>query len=312
MLRTDFLPRIVDPAIVDDVFTYGRRYFEAPGRGHGHQHSQQPTMPIEFAVASYRLGHSMIRDAYQWNRVFNDDGPGGPGTLLLLFTFTGVAGNFTPGSDLDDPNAGDADTLPTNWIADFRRLYDFTEAGRPDLAVPAGSGNVTKRIDTLLVDPLSQLPAGTFGGRGTEIPPIQRNLAFRNLTRATMVRLATGQQMAKLLGATPLTAKQILNGNGGAALAGLSDEQLAEVSVNTPLWFYVLREAELGGGKLGAVGGRIVAEVFHRAMEGSRTSIVRDPSWRPSLGLDRHTFRMTDLLLFAFEGKADLLNPLGD
>lgn len=312
MLRTDFLPRIVDPAIVDDVFTYGRRYFEAPGRGHGHQHSQQPTMPIEFAVASYRLGHSMIRDAYQWNRVFNSAGPGGPGTLLLLFTFTGVAGNFTPGSDLDDPNAGDADTLPTNWIADFRRLYDFTEAGRPDLAVPEGSGNVTKRIDTLLVDPLSQLPAGTFGGRGTEIPPIQRNLAFRNLTRATMVRLATGQQMAKLLGATPLTAKQILNGNGGAALAGLSDEQLAEVSVNTPLWFYVLREAELNDGKLGAVGGRIVAEVFHRAMEGSRTSIVRDPSWRPSLGQDRHTFRMTDLLLFAFEGKADLLNPLGD
>jgi hypothetical protein len=47
-------------------------------------------------------------------------------------------------------------------------------------------------------------------------------------------------------------------------------------------------------------------------MEGSRTSIVRDPSWRPTLGPDRRTFRMTDLLLFAFEGKADLLNPLGD
>ncbi|HEX6353044.1 heme peroxidase family protein [Actinophytocola sp.] len=314
MLRTDFLPRIVDPAIVTDVFTNGRRFFEAPGRGRGHA-GQPPTMPLEFAVAAYRLGHSMVRGAYQWNRVFNSNGPGRIATLLQLFTFTGVSGNFQPGSgvpELDDPNSGTVDTLPTNWIADFRRLFDFTEAGRPDLAVPAGSGNVAKRIDTLLVDPLAQLPAGTFAGRGSEIPPIQRNLAFRNLTRANMVHLASGQQMAKFLGVTPLTETQILEGSQGAVLTGLTDEQRTAVSANTPLWFYILREAEFNNGLLGAVGGRIVAEVFHRAMEGSRTSIVRDPSWRPTLGPDRDTFRMTDLLLFAFEGKADLLNPLGD
>jgi hypothetical protein len=314
LLRTDFLPRIVDPEIVQDVFTSGRRFFEAPGRGKG-RFGQPPTMPLEFAVATYRLGHSMIRGGYQWNRVFNTAGPGGLSTLLQLFTFTGVAGNFQPGSgvpELDDPNSGTVDTLPTNWIADFRRLFDFTEAGRPDLAAPEGGGNVTKRIDSLLVDPLTQLPAGTFGGRGSDIPPIQRNLAFRNLTRAGMVRLATGQQVAKLLGVRPLTAKEIVDGNAGAVLTGLSADQRQAVATNTPLWFYVLREAEFNDGLLGAVGGRITAEVFHRAMEGSRTSIVRDPSWRPTLGPDQRTFRMTDLLLFAFEGKADLLNPLGD
>jgi hypothetical protein len=80
---------------------------------------------------------------------------------------------------------------------------------------------------------------------------------------------------------------------------------------NTPLWFYVLREAELNGGVLNGVGARIVAETFHRAIEGSATSIVRDPAWRPSLGPDNKTFRMTDLLLFAFEGKKSLLAPLG-
>ena len=315
LLRTDFLPRVVDPAIVEDVFTNGRRFFEAPGRGHAH-HGNHPTMPIEFSVATYRLGHSMIRGAYQWNRVFNSNGgPGGIATLLALFTFTGVSGNFQPGSripDLDDPNSGTVDTLPTNWIADFRRLYDFTEADRPDLVPPAGGGNVTKRIDSLLVDPLKQLPAGTFGGRGTTIPDIQRNLAFRNLTRASMVRLASGQQMADLLGVEPLTADQILVGDGGASLDSLTEEQRQEVATTTPLWFYVLREAELNGGLLGPVGGRITAEVFHRAVEGSRTSIVRTPSWRPTLGPDSTTFRMTDLLLFAFEGKADLLNPLGE
>jgi hypothetical protein len=29
------------------------------------------------------------------------------------------------------------------------------------------------------------------------------------------------------------------------------------------------------------------------------------------LGPDANTFRMVDLLLFAYEGKAELLNPLG-
>ncbi|MGW5049664.1 peroxidase family protein [Actinokineospora sp. NPDC004072] len=308
MLRTDFLPRVVDPQIVSEVFTRGRRFFESPHRG------RRPTMPIEFAVAAYRMGHSMVRGAYQWNRVFRSEGPGPIASLLLLFTFTGVSGNFAGGgvSELDDPNSGTVDRLPTNWIADFRRLYDFTEVDRPDLAPPPGGGNVTKRIDTLLVDPLAQLPAGTFAGRGTAFPEIARNLAFRNLSRASMIELATGQQMARLFGVAPLTREQIIDGNGGASLAGLTDAQRATVAEATPLWFYVLREAEFGGGRLGAVGGRIVAEVFHRAMEGSRTSIVREPSWRPSLGPDAQTFRMTDLLLFAFEGKADLLNPLGD
>jgi hypothetical protein len=310
MLQSDFLPRVVDPAVVTDVFTHGRKFFEVSGHGHGHR----PTMPLEFAVAAYRFGHSMVREAYQWNRVFNGTGPGPIASLLLLFTFTGVSGNFTPGTDLDDPNAGTPDRLPTNWIADFRRLYDFTESGRPDLSPPetTGGGNVTRRTDTLLVNPLATLPKGAFGGRDSTVPPIQLNLAFRNLTRATMVKLASGQQMARFLGVEPLTAEQILDGNGGARLDALTEEQKQVVATTTPLWFYVLREAEFANGRLGAVGGRIVAEVFHRAMEGSRISIVRDPSWRPTLGPDRHTFRMVDLLLFAFEGKADLLNPLGD
>ena len=73
----------------------------------------------------------------------------------------------------------------------------------------------------------------------------------------------------------------------------------------------MLREAELNGGRLAGVGARLVAEVFHRAMEGSRISIVRDPDWRPSLGPDQDTFRMVDLLLHAAAGRAEVINPLG-
>ena len=72
---------------------------------------------------------------------------------------------------------------------------------------------------------------------------------------------------------------------------------------NTPLWFYILREAELNGGRLTGVGGRIVAEMFHRAMEGSRSRSCATRPGGPTLGPDGDTFRMVDLLLFAFEGK---------
>ena len=102
-------------------------------------------------------------------------------------------------------------------MADFRQLYDFTEAGRDDLKVPADDFNVTKRIDTLLVNPLHQLPLGSFGGNNAAIRATGRelNLAFRNLTRAGMVRLCSGQQLAERFGLQPLDADEILAGNEG-------------------------------------------------------------------------------------------------
>jgi hypothetical protein len=296
MIRTDFLPRIVDPDIVDDVFTNGRKVFEV-----GAPPASLPTMPIEFSVGAYRLGHSMVRDAYNWNRVFDNGG----GTLDFLFTFSGTSGELGAGV-----------RLPSNWIADFRRLYDFSEAGRADLVVPPAKFNRAMRIDTRLVDALTFLPDGSFGG-DQNTPLMQRNLAFRNLTRANMLRLSTGQQMAALLqskgvNVTPLTDAQILTGQQGASLDALTAAERTTLANRTPLWFYALREAETGRSRqLRGVGGRIVAETLHRAMEGSVESIVRDPAWRPSLGPNTTTFRMVDLLLFAFQGRADLLNPLG-
>jgi hypothetical protein len=287
LLRTDLLPRICAPAVVNDVFSNGRKAFEV-----GAIPTDVPTMPIEFSIAAYRLGHSMIRQAYNWNKIFDD----GSGLLELLFTFSGGSGNL-----------GGGKRLPSTWIADFRRLYDFNEAGRADLVVPVNKFNRAMRIDTKLSKALEDLPG---------FPANQANLAFRNLTRAKMVRLATGQQMASFLkskgvNVTTLTKAQIRDGNGGVTLDDLSDTQRTGLLKDTPLWFYVLREAELNQGRLKGVGARIVAETFHRAIEGSQTSIVRDPTWRPTLGPNNTTFRMVDLLLFAFQGKKKLLAPLG-
>ena len=284
VIRHDFLPRLCQKAVVDDVFKNGRKAFEV-----GASPMALPTMPIEFSVAAYRLGHSMIRAEYSWNVNFPD------ATLDQLFDFSGLNGDLGGGT-----------RLPNIWIADFRRLFKFERA---DLVVPTGKFNRAMRVDTKLVNPLRQLRVPD--------PDPRKNLAFRNLTRANMVNLATGQQMLTFLRSkgvtlTRLTTAQIRDGSNGATFAGLSPAQRTALLTNTPLWFYILREAEFNGGKLGGVGARIVAETFHRAMEGSKFSIVRDTAFKPTLGPSKPNFAMTDLLLFAFRGRANLLNPLGD
>lgn len=296
MIQTDYLPRICAPGVVSNVFSNGRKAFEV-----GAAPTDVPTMPIEFSVAAFRLGHAMIRRAYNWNAIFDN----GSGSLDLLFIFSATSGDL-----------GGLQRLPSNWIADFRRLYDFKKGGRPALGVPAAKFNRAMRIDTTLVNPLATLPTGSFGGPSMGAGDARRNLAFRNLTRARMVRLATGQQMVtfmknKGVNVTKLTKTQIRDGKNGAKLDGLTQAQRDAALKDTPLWFYVLREAEFGGGRLKGVGARIVAETFHRAMEGSQASIVRDPAFRPSFGRNSTTFEMTDLLFFAFEGKKALLAPVG-
>ena len=295
LLRHDYLPRILETAVLDDVWTRGRKVVE-PGAAP----TDVPTMPIEFSVAAFRLGHSMVRDAYNWNSHF----PGTAGTLDWMFIFSGLGGDL-----------GGQRRLLGNWIVDWRRMYDFPAGGRPGLAAPDSGVNHAMRLDTRLVDPLASLPPSTFGGNDS-VPPMARNLAFRNLTRAGMVRLASGQQMvtrlkSKGVDVRPLSRSQVLQGNGGARLDHLTAAERDLVATRTPLWFYVLREAELNDGRLDGVGARIVAETFHRAMEGSRFSIVRDPAWRPTLGPRRGTFEMTDLLQLAFGATRGGLAPAG-
>ena len=78
----------------------------------------------------------------------------------------------------------------------------------------------------------------------------------------------------------------------------------------TPLWFYILKEAEVkqGGQRLGEVGSRLVVETFHGLVEGSDTPSSSRPSWKPTLPAQHADhFTMNDLLLFV-----DDVNPLGD
>ena len=261
MLRTDYLPRICAAGVVNDVFSNGRKAFEV-----GVTPTDVPTMPIEFSVASFRLGHSMIRRAYNWNKIFDF----GSGTLDYLFIFGGER----------EPRRR---ALPRRHVGRGLPAPVRLLRGRP--RGPGGAGRE--------VQPRDADRHETRSSPGPPGVPRRRETTSRwNFKRAKMVRLATGQQMATFLKSkgvtlTKLTAEQIREGRIGATLEDLTQAMRTNLVKDTPLWFYILREAELNQGRLKGVGARIVAETFHRAMEGSQISIVRHPTWRPS-GAEQH------------------------
>ena len=280
----DFLPRIADPTVSDDVLQNGRRFFRF-------EH-EAAFMPVEFSVAAYRLGHSMVRQQYNYNRVFNAVTPNrlAPATLDLLFDFTG-AGLFQPVQN-PDPHAA-LSGIPSNWVIDWRRFHEVTPESVPDKLL-----NVARGIDTAIAKSLFSLRVPGV------VAALPASLPVRNLLRGSRLGLPSGQAVAEAMGVEPLTADQLLTGATAATV-----EQF-QFHVQTPLWFYILKEAEAqaGGQHLGAVGSRIVSEVFVGLLDADRKSFRhRRPAWTPTLPSQQPgTFTMADLLIFV-----DDLDPLG-
>src|SRR5262249_2100414 len=145
-------------------------------------------IPLEFTVAAYRFGHSMVRQSYNFNLNFNRNGPPAiPATLDFLFTFTALSGQLGGG-------AGN-DTLPDNWIAEWERLVD----------TGAGPFEHTRKIAPKLVEPLFALRRED----GSAEPDDGGRLAVRNLLRGYLLRLPTGQAVARALQMEPMTPAQI-------------------------------------------------------------------------------------------------------
>jgi hypothetical protein len=98
--------------------------------------------------------------------------------------------------------------------------------------------------------------------------PLGRSTAVAALPHAAIG--GSGQDMGGRgrIHVTALTPDQILEGRNGAVLDQLTPTEQRNLSERTPLWFYVPREAEFNRGRLAGVGGRLVAETFHRAMIG--------------------------------------------
>jgi len=132
-----------------------------------------------------------------------------------------------------------------------------------------------------------------------------KHLARRNLLRGYALALPTGEAVAEELGLTPLSRAELAGEDAavGAALAMLDE---ATGGAGTPLWYYVLREAEVqgNGAFLGEVGSRVVCETFVYLLREDETSYVRSATgWTPASGVRFEDGRMittlVDLLRFA-------------
>ena len=257
LIVNDYLPRIVGQDVVNSLIRRrGNGPIQFTGKFYQPRNVNKPYMPIEYAGAAYRFGHSMIRAEYEVQ----------DGHTVPIF-----------GQDGYEDLRGNRQIPASLWI-DWNYFFDIPGMDSPD------DRNMSRLIDTQLSLPLAKLPS-------TVVAPTQGAivaLAERNLLRGKRLGLPAGQDVAVAMGVAPLTNAQL-----GLTEPGWKGK--------APLWFYILKEAELlGGHKLGPVGGRIVAEVILNVLALDKGSYFNaNPSFSPG-----PNYKMGDMIL-----AADAIDP---
>lgn len=276
-----YLPKICQNNVVEAVKNAGAplyRDFQARVASSSPAPNTPLPLPLEFSVAAFRFGHSMVRDAYDYNSNF-----GRPGTLTPEATFRQLF-SFTGGDNLgEEILQSRSDQLPSNWVIDWSRFANDT---------PLEPDHRARKIDIKLSPTLFDMfNESTAGG---ELQRILRNLAERNLRRSHLLNIPTGQACVASINAFDSSSGASVESNAhqvdwkdgyknnvdlpdpdsqeelvvlpesvlGEAAAGqaLTDGNMLDA---TPLWFYCLREAEVTeGDTLGPLGSRLVAETL--------------------------------------------------
>jgi len=287
IILEDLLPRLVGTELLGRLLARNESGYEVLAKSlligalesAQKQSGDTPVLPLEFAVAAFRLGHSMVRPSYKLTR--------------MLPSFQ------TVDSESLNSLVGFAKPMISSWRIQWDLFLDL----------PGGRERVSRRdrlqlaykIDTSIAAPLNQLP------------PIQ-NLAERNLLTGKSRNLASGQEVAKAFGVEPLDDASILIGNvaenAGTAITAVD----ASFAGHCPLWVYILAEAHAARvadkrgevkvvghpRQLGELGGRLVAETFIALLQADRSSILNlDEPFKPEFGGGR--FGLGEFLVAALK-----------
>jgi Animal haem peroxidase len=294
----DFLPRLVGKDVVEDILE--PKPYAVPGAEAAesvnliapdlrfYKWHNEPFMPVEFSVAAYRFGHSMARPSYLVNEVAKTD-PALTGVHRIpLFKQSGEErqslNGFRP--------------LPSQWAVQWRFFLDGIDDGADHQNLPQPS----YKLDAQLANPLGELP-NSVAKPEVLAPGLEESLAqvlaARNLFRAKRLGLPSGQDVALAMGVTPLTDEALF------AEIELQQTTKEDLAGRAPLWYYILKEAEVqtGAAHLGAVGGRIVAEVLIGLLAGDPLSFLGvQPNWQPELPKRGSDFTLSDIVNFAIPG----------
>jgi len=306
----DFLPTIVGIDTVHKVLPHlknGTSIYKDKPDLRFFTWRNDPFMPIEFAAAAYRFGHSMVRPIYRLNTELGSD-------ATQDQKDRGVDGRQFIFAAVQTEGLNGFREFPSIWSIDWRLFFAFDRK----LDDPGNLGpnriQPAYKIDTSLVNPLAFLPEFSQAkSDGNLVPdkdghPLPKqgeisNLAERNLLRGLSMGLPSGQTVARHMDLDVIPDKELKVGK--ANIDGLKDNKpITEFgdsfTDNAPLWFYVLaeaqhqwaREAQASHGnddaknsihvRLGPVGGRIVAEVLIGLLLGDPFSFLsQSPSWKP-------------------------------
>lgn len=231
IIRHDYLPRI----LYRDTWNYQEdRVPQKPGATF--------SVPIEFSLAAFRFGHSMVRNAYRLNCRQK---------RVLLGDLMALGQQVSPIAD--------------DYLVEWGTFFD----GLPTSGPQASSAF----IDTSLSRALHGLSADTIRLSNPREEPDPANLPVRTLLRGARAQLASGQEIAEILLARGqikaedrLTPSQLARDTCDGSGSILRKNELEE---NTPLFYYILKESELkaDGLTLGPVGSHVVFEVVNSALE---------------------------------------------
>ena len=261
----EFLPLTIGQERVDHILHHGIHFY--------HFDRENSLMPIEFSVAAYRFGHSQIRPSYRLNFGRPDMGH----APFFAFVFDD---SLDPSPENKDPDDLRGFKRAPRRFVDWQTFFKFDATNfRPN-----------KQIDGKLSSVVMQLPGSRGPAPGMPADGVQ-SLAARNLMRHVNFGIPSGQAIARRMGVPALNPAQ------------LDELKPFEMEKSTPLWLYILKEAELmeNGLRLGPVGGNIVGEVFIGLLKADESSyLAARPHWTPVLpSVIPGEFHMTDLLTFA-------------
>jgi hypothetical protein len=166
VIVNDFLPSLAGSDLITSVINDGPRFYRPRA---------EPYIPVEFADAAFRYGHSQIRGDYQIQ-------PGG----ARYPVFPDLAG-FRP--------------LAPEHRIDWSLLFDVP--GRPN-------AQRAKQLDGTVPASLIRLPEAITGSVDVKA---YRSLASRDLQRGMGTGLPSGEQVARAMAIRPLTRAELALGD---------------------------------------------------------------------------------------------------